>query len=73
MTEFLIDEELVTTPLNRADLSSNEVEADFIFNFDDSEGDDPFINDDEIEDDTLVNYCDSKKDPQIEEDTDIDK
>ena len=50
MIELLINEELVTTPLNRTDLPSNEVEADFIFNLDDSEGDDQFINDDKIED-----------------------
>ena len=40
LIELLIDEELVTTPLNMTDLSSNEVEADFVFNLDDSKGDD---------------------------------
>ena len=63
----------MTTPLNKADLSSNEVEADFVFNLDDSEADDPFINDDEIKDDTLIDYCDLEKDLQIEENTDIDE
>ena len=63
----------MTTPLNRIDLPPNEVEADFIFNLDDLEGDDQFINNDEIEDNILVNYCDLKEDLQIEEDTDIDE
>ena len=49
LTELLVDEKLVTTLLNRVDLPSNKVEADFIFNLDQSEGDDQFINDDEIE------------------------
>ena len=73
LAEFLVDEELVTILLNRADLPSNEVEADFIFNLDESEGDDQFINDDEIEDDTLVDYCDLEEDLHIEKDTNIDK
>ena len=63
----------MTTPLNRADLPSSKVEANFVFNLDDSEGDDWFINDDEIEDDTLVNYYDSEEDLQIEKDTDINE
>ena len=46
LAELFVDEELVTVYLNRADLSSNEVETDFVFNFDESEGDDQFINDD---------------------------
>ena len=73
LTELLVDGKLVTTPLNRVDLPSNEVETNFVFNLDDSEGDDQFINDDEIEDDTLVDYYDSGEDLQIEEDTDIDE
>ena len=40
LVEFLIDEELVTAPLNRANLLSNEVEADFVFNLDDLESND---------------------------------
>ena len=32
LTELLVDEKLVTAPLNRADLPPNEVEADFVFN-----------------------------------------
>ena len=73
MANLLVDEELVTTPLNRTDLSSNEVEANFIFNLDESKGNDQFKNNDEIEGDTLVNYCDSEEDLQIEEDTNIDE
>ena len=69
----MIDEELVMTPLNRADLPSNEVEANFIFNLNKSEGDDQFINDDEIEDDTYIDHCNSEEDLHIEEDTNIDK
>jgi Domain of unknown function (DUF4216) len=72
-SNLLVDEELVTTPLNRPDLPPNEVEANFAFNLDDSVGDKQFINDDEIEDDTLVEYCDSEEDLEIEEDTDIDE
>ena len=72
LTELLVDEELVTTLLNKADLPSNEVEADFVFNLDDSNDDDQFINDNEIEDDILVDYCNSE-DLQIEEDMDIDE
>ena len=71
--EFLVDEELVTTPLNRVDLPSNEVEADFVSNLDESEGDDQFINDDEIENDTYIDYCDSDEDLHIEKDTNIDE
>ena len=73
LAELLVDEELVTAPLNRSDLLSNEVEADFVFNLDESEGDNQFINDDEIEDDTLVDYYDSEKDLHIEKDTNIDE
>ena len=73
MIELLIDEKLVTTSLNRPDLPSSEVEADFVFNLDDSKDDDQFINNDEIKDDTLVNDCDSEEDLQIKEDTDIDE
>ena len=62
LTELFIDEELVTTLLNRAYLSSNKVEANFVSNLDNSEDDDRFINDDEIEDNTLIDYCDSEKD-----------
>ena len=40
LAELLVDEELVTAPLNRADLPSNKVEADFVFNLDESEGND---------------------------------
>ena len=71
--ELLVDEELVTASLNRADLSSNKIEADFVFNLDESEGDDPFINNDEIEDDTYVDYCNSKEDLHIEKDMNIDQ
>ena len=67
----MVDEELVTAPLNRADLLSNKVEVDFIFNLDESEGDDQFINDHEIENDTYIDYCDSKEDLHIEEDMNI--
>ena len=73
LAELFVDEELVIASLNRADLPSNEVEADFVFNLDESEGDDQLINDDEIEDDTLVDYCDLKEDLHIEEDTNIDE
>ena len=73
LAELLVDEELVTVPLNKTDLPSNEVEADFVFNLDESEGDDPFINDDEIEDNTYIDYCDSDEDPHIEKDTNIDE
>ena len=73
MIELFVNEELVRTPLNRADLPSNKVEADFIFNLDELEGDDQFINDDEIEDDILVDYCDSEEDLHIEKDTVIDE
>ena len=52
----------MTTPLNRANLSPNKIEADFVFNLDDSESDNQFISNDEIEDDTLVDYYDSKDD-----------
>ena len=73
LAELLVDEKLVMAPLNRADLPSNEVEADFVFNLDESEGDDQFINDDEIEDDTYIDYCDSDKDLHIEEEMNIDE
>ena len=73
LAELLVDEELVTAPLNRVDLPSNEVEADFVFNLDESENDDQLINDDEIEDDTYVDYCDSEEDLHIKEDLNIDK
>ena len=73
LTELFVDKKLVTTLLNRTDLPSNKVKANFIFNLDDSEGNDQFINDDEIEDDTLVDYCDSEEILQIEKDTDIDE
>ena len=69
----MVDEELVTTHLNRADLPSNEVEADFVFNLDESEDDNPFINDDEIEDNTYTDFCDSDEDLHIEEHTNIDE
>ena len=59
--------------MNRADLPSNEVEADFVFNLDESEDDDQFINDNEIEDDILVDYCDSEEDLYIEKDMNIDE
>ena len=73
LAELLIDGELVTAPLNKVDLPSNEVDADFVFNLDESKGDDQFINDDEIEDDTYIYYYDSEKDLHIEEDTNIDE
>ena len=73
LAELLVDEELVTAPLNRADLPSNEIEANFVFNLDESEDNDQFINDDEIEDDTYIDYCDSKEDLHIEKDTNIDE
>ena len=73
LAELLVDEELVTAPLNRADLPSNEVEANFVFNLDESEGDDQFKNDDKIEDDTYINYCDLNKNLHIEEETNIDE
>ena len=69
----MVDEELITKPLNRADLPSNEVEADFIFNLDELEGNNQIINDDKIEDDTYIDYCDSEKDLHIEEDMNIDE
>ena len=59
--------------MNRTDLPPNEVEVDFIFNLDKSEGDDQLINDDKIEDDTLVNYYDSEEDLHIEEDMNINE
>ena len=37
---------LMTTPLNRADLPSNKIEDDFVFNLNNLKGDDQFINDD---------------------------
>ena len=40
LVELLVDEELVRAHLNRADLLSNEVEADFVFNLDELEGND---------------------------------
>ena len=73
LIELFVDEELVTTPLNRADLLSNEVEDDFVFNLDESEGDDQFINDDEIEDNTYIDHYDSEEDLHIKEDTNIDE
>ena len=74
LVELLVDKELVVTArLNRDDLPSNEVEADFIFNLNESEGDDQFINDDEIEDDTYIDYCDSDEDLHIKKDTNIDE
>ena len=60
-------------PLNRADLPSNKVDVDFIFNLDESEGDDKFINDDEIEDDTYIDYYDSEEDLHIKKDTNINE
>ena len=72
LAKLLVDE-LVMAPLNRVDLPSTEVQADFVFNFDESKGDDQFINDDEIEDDTYIDYCDSDEDLHIEEDTNIDE
>ena len=58
----MVDKELVVTArLNRDDLPSNEVEADFVFNLDESKDDVQLINDDEIEDDTYIDYCDSKE------------
>ena len=51
----------------------NKVEANFVFNLDESEGDDQFINDDEIEDDTYIDYCDSEEDLHIEKDMNIDE
>ena len=69
----MIDEELVMAPLNRADLPSNEVEADFVSNLDELEGDDQFINDDEIEDNIYIDYYDSDEDLYIEKDTNIDE
>ena len=71
LVELLVDEELVMAPLNRADLPSNKVEADFVFNLDESEGDDQFINNDEIEDDTYIDYYDSEEDRYIRKDTNI--
>ena len=59
--------------MNRADLPSNEVKADFVSNLDESKGNDQFKNDDEIEDDIYIYYCDSDEDLHIEEDTNIDE
>ena len=59
--------------MNRADLSSNKVEADFVFNLDESEGDNQFINDDEIEDNIYIDYCNSDEDLHIKKDTNIDE
>ena len=59
--------------MNRTDLPSNEVKTDFIFNLDESEDDDQFINDDEIEDDTYNNYCDLEEDLHIKKNTNIDE
>ena len=59
--------------MNRADLPSNKVKTDFIFNLDELEDDDQFINDDEIEDDTYIDYYGSKEDLHIKEDTNIDE
>ena len=73
LTELFVDEELVTAYLSRANLSSNEVEADFVFNLDEQKGDDQLINNDEIEDDTYIDYCNSEKDLHIEEDMNIDE
>ena len=73
LAELLVNEELVTAPLNKADLPPNEVEINFVFNFDESEDDDQFINDDEIEDDTYIDYCDLDEDLHIEKDTNIDE
>ena len=72
LAELLVDEELVTASLNKTDLLSNEVKANFVFNLDESKGDDQSMNDDEIEDDILVDYYDSK-DLHIEKDTNIDE
>ena len=63
----------MTNLLNRTDLLSNKVRADFVINLDDSKDDDQFINDDEIEDDILVDHCDSEEDLQIVKDIDIDE
>ena len=59
--------------MNRADLPSNEIEADFVVNLDESKDDDRFINDDEIENDTLIDYYDSEEDLHIKEDTNINE
>ena len=59
--------------MNRADLPSNKVKADFVFNLDESEGDGQFINDDEVEDDTYIDYCDLDEDLHIEEEMNIDE
>ena len=69
----MVDEEFITVPLNRTDLSFNEVEADFVFNLDESEENDQFINDDEIEDHTYIDYCDSDEDLYIEKNTNTDE
>ena len=73
MTELFVDKELVTTPLNRIDLSLSKVEGDFVFNLDDSKDDNRFINNNEIENEILVDYCDFEEDLQIEKDTNIDE
>ena len=59
--------------MNRTDLLSNKVKADFIFNLNESESDYQFINDDEIENDTYIDYCDSEENLHIEEDINIDE
>ena len=59
--------------MNKTDLPSNEVGANFVFNLDESEGEDQFINDDEIEDDIYIDYYNAKEDLHIEEDTNIDE
>ena len=69
----MVDEELVIASFNRTDLLSYEVEANFIFNLDESDDYDQFINDDEIEDDTYIDYCDSDEDLHIKEDMNIDE
>ena len=73
LAKLLVDEELITALLNRTNLPSNEVETNLVFNLDELEGDDPFINDDEIEDDTYIDYCDSDEDLHIEEEMNIDE
>ena len=73
LAELLVDKELVIVPLNRADLPSKKIIADFVFNLDESESNNQFINNDEIEDDTYVDYCDSEEDLHIEKDTNINE
>ena len=73
LIELLIDEELITAPLNRTDLPSNEVEANFVFNIDELDGDNQLIDNDEIEDNTYIDYYDSKEELHIEKDTNIDE